>query len=228
MTPHEMEQEQIRMAPQVVVEAPGQGYVAQAENVIFALDIQYVENTAFVGLHAQTLQGKVHGQYVGQFAAEVDYLPGLFAFREAPPLLQMIRAVRQQGLEPDLLLVDGHGIAHHRRFGAACLVGLRAGIPTIGCAKETLIRYQGELSPDRGSTLPVMLEGDRVGSVLRTQDGIKPVFVSVGHLISLQESERVILDLSGPYRVCEPLRQADQLARTHSRGEALPGVHVLG
>ncbi|GEM49805.1 endonuclease V [Deinococcus cellulosilyticus] len=227
MTPQEMEQEQIRLAPQVIVPDAGQGYFAQEDDVVFALDIHYAENTAHVGLHAQTFHGNTLGRFVARFETEVEYLPGFFAFREAPPLLQMIEQVWATGLTPQLLLVDGHGVAHPRRFGVACLVGLKTGLPTIGCAKETLLRYQGDLPDARGSTLPVLLDGDGVGTVLRTQTGIRPVFVSVGHLISLQESERVILELSGKYRVCDPLRHADQLARAHARHEKIPDATVF-
>ncbi|WP_194510044.1 endonuclease V [Deinococcus roseus] len=227
MTPQEMEKEQIRLSPDVVIPPAGQGYSASPDDVVFALDIQYVGNTAFIGLHAQELQGKVRGQFVGTFDTDVEYVPGLFAFREAPPLLQMIKATTATGLVPQILLVDGHGIAHPRRFGAACLVGVSSGLPTIGCAKETLLPFEGELVSHRGGTLPVLLKGEQVGSVLRSQKDIRPVFVSPGHMICLAESEKVILELSSKYRVCDPLRFADQLARNHARKETIKGVQVL-
>ncbi len=203
-------------APKVVIPPDNAGYVPQSDDVIFSLDIQYDGDTAFVGLDVQRYAGEVIGTYVGQSSVDVPYVPQFFCFREGPPLLEMINAV-QQHFSPDVLICDGHGIAHPRRFGVACWLGVQTNLPVIGCAKQTLLDYQGVLGEKRGSCLPVWLENEKVGTVLRTQNGVKPIFVSAGHQITLATATRMILHLAPKYRLCEPLRRADQAARAYAK-----------
>ena len=138
------------------------------------------------------------------------YLPGYFSLREAPPLLRAIEALPQR---PDLLLVDGQGIAHPRRFGLACHLGVLTGIPAIGCAKSRLIGSYREPAPEKGSWSPLEHEGDVVGAVLRTRTGVRPLFVSPGHLVDLRDAIEVVLRCCIDYRVPEPMRLADRAAR---------------
>lgn len=148
-----------------------------------------------------------------------------FCFCEGPPFLKVVNLVQQYfNLKPDMLITDGHGIAHPRRFGVACWLGVQMNLPTIGCAKQTLLDYNGVLGKKRGSWLAVWLESEMVGKVLRTQDGVKPIFVSAGHRISLTTAAEVIFNLAPRYRLCEPLRRADQAARAFAKGKILPGV----
>jgi len=142
-----------------------------------------------------------------QEVAQFPYIPGLFSFRETPPL---IKAFSKLNTIPDLVICDGHGIAHPRRFGIASHLGLIMNIPTIGCGKKKLI---GEGDPPdlaRGSTSALIDDNEVIGSVLRTQNNIKPVYISIGHRISLATACEWILRISPRYRLPETTRPADQ------------------
>ncbi len=134
------------------------------------------------------------------------YVPGLLSFREAPAILAALRRLEH---EPDVILCDGQGLAHPRRFGLACHVGLWADRPTIGCAKSLLIGEHVEPSQDRGSRSPLWHKDETVGTVLRTRAGVRPVYVSVGHRIDLASAEQCVLDCAVRYRLPEPTRLAD-------------------
>jgi deoxyribonuclease V len=142
------------------------------------------------------------------------YVPGLLSFREVPAVLAALRRLRRA---PDALLCDGHGLAHPRRFGIACHVGLLAGIPTIGCAKSRLVGEHAEPGALRGASAPLIDRGETVGCAVRTRDRVRPVFVSVGHLVDLETAERVVLDCAPLYRIPEPIRLADHLVREEAR-----------
>ncbi|MEX2238397.1 MAG: deoxyribonuclease V [Dehalococcoidia bacterium] len=143
--------------------------------------------------------------------APYPYIPGLLAFREIPVLIPALEAVRQV---PDLVLVDGHGYSHPRRFGLACHLGYLLGVPTIGCAKSRLLganEEPGELRGDRASLLDA---GEVIGEVLRTRERARPVYVSIGHKISLGSATDWVLKLTLPgRRICEPIRLADLASR---------------
>jgi len=139
--------------------------------------------------------------------ASFPYVPGLFSFREAPVLIQAYQALRER---PDVLLLDGQGIAHPRGIGLASHVGLWLGIPTIGCAKSRLCGEHDEPGPARGNWRPLTFEGRTLGAVLRTRDRIKPVYVSVGHHCDLPGAIRVVLDNTLKYRLPIPARLAHQ------------------
>ncbi|OAD22647.1 Endonuclease V [Candidatus Thiomargarita nelsonii] len=216
---------QKQWAAKVIIPPDNAGYAPQPDDIIFSLDIQYVDNTAFVGLDVQRYSGELMGTYVERTSVDVPYVPQFFCFREGPPLLKIINWVQQHfNLKPDVLITDGHGIAHPRRFGVACWLGVHTHLPTIGCAKQTLLDYQGVLGKKRGSCLPVYLENEKVGKVLRTQENIKPIFVSPGHQISLNTAADMILNLAPRYRICEPLRRADQAARAYAKGKEVQGT----
>ncbi len=143
------------------------------------------------------------------------YIPGMLSFREAPVI---VAALRKLGTRPDALICDGHGLAHPRRCGIACHIGILTGLPTIGCAKSRLIGRHREPGPKRGARAVLMDRGEIVGSVLRTQDGVKPVFVSIGHKVDLRTAERVVLMCATRYRLPEPTRLADELVAAAKRG----------
>ena len=136
------------------------------------------------------------------------YVPGLFSFRELPPLLN---AFEKLTIKPDLIVCDGQGIAHPRRFGLACHLGVALNLPTIGCAKTKLIGDFLPVEQTRGQMSDLIINEDVVGKVLRTQHNVKPVFVSIGHKISLDTAVDWVLKLSPKYRLPETTRQADQL-----------------
>jgi deoxyribonuclease V len=143
--------------------------------------------------------------------AEFPYASGFLAFRELPAL---VTALERLGTTPDLLVCDGHGFAHPRRFGLACHLGVLTDLPTIGVAKTPLGRYDPPAT-SRRSRSPLRDGADLIGYALRTQDNVKPVFVSGGHRIDLERACELVLRLSPRYRLPETTRRADQLARRH-------------
>jgi deoxyribonuclease V len=137
------------------------------------------------------------------------YLPGRFSFRELPPLLQALRRLRT---EPDALLFDGQGLAHPRLFGLACHGGVLLGRPSVGCAKSRLAGEHGSVGRERGSSAELRVEGRVVGAALRTRDGVRPVYVSPGHLCDLHSAIDLVLATTPGFRVPEPIRLAHAAA----------------
>ena len=133
------------------------------------------------------------------------YVPGLLSFREAPAALAACAALRG---EPDLVIVDGQGIAHPRRLGIAAHLGLLLDRPTIGCAKSLLVGRHEPLGEEVGATAEIVDRGEVIGIAVRTRVGVKPVYVSVGHRISLAAATRWVLACCRRYRLPEPQRQA--------------------
>jgi deoxyribonuclease V len=148
-------------------------------------------------------------QSVVEIAVSFPYVPGLLSFREIPVLLPAFAAVASA---PDLLVVDGQGRAHPRRMGLASHLGLLFDIPTIGCAKSRLMGEFGPLGEERGSAAYLYDHEEIIGAAVRTRAGTKPVFVSVGHRIGLDEAIDWTLRLAPRFRVPEPTRLAHQAA----------------
>jgi len=136
------------------------------------------------------------------------YVPGYLTFREAPAMEAAFARLRHR---PDLLLVDGHGWAHPRRFGIACHLGVSLDLPAIGVGKSLLIGEEGPLAHERGATAPLVHRGEVIGVTLRTRAGVRPVYVSVGHRVGLASAVRLVLSCGGGFRIPEPIRRADQL-----------------
>jgi len=137
--------------------------------------------------------------------ARFPYIPGLFTFRELPPLLGALRRLRRR---PDVLLFDGQGLAHPRRFGLACHAGLILDTPSVGCAKSRLVGEHGPLGSERGAFAELVFQGAVVGAAVRTQDGVKPVYVSPGHRADLRSAIDLVLATSPRHRIPEPIRLA--------------------
>jgi deoxyribonuclease V len=148
---------------------------------------------------------------IAQREVTFPYISGLLSFREAPLLLA---AIEQLDAVPDLLLCDGQGLAHPRRFGLACHVGLWLEQPTIGCAKTRLCGRHAKPERERGSTVPLYHDGCTIGAVVRTRTAVKPVYVSIGHRITLAQAVEVVLRCAPRYRLPEPLRVAHTMAKT--------------
>ncbi len=138
------------------------------------------------------------------------YVPGLLSFRETPVLMAAFRKLRT---EPDVILIDGHGRAHPRRFGIACHVGVIFDKPTIGCAKSILVGEHRALGPERGSTAALMDRGERVGTVLRTRDEVQPIYVTQGNRVSLASAVRIVRQCLDGFRIPKPTREADHYVR---------------
>ncbi|WP_414939839.1 deoxyribonuclease V [Amycolatopsis sp. cmx-11-51] len=180
---------------------------------VTGLDVAYDEDSGLIAAAAVTLETadfRVVEKRTVVSEVSFPYEPGLFAFRELPPLLEALRALERT---PDLLVCDGHGLAHPRRFGLACHVGVVTGLPTLGVGKTRFIGEHGEPGRERGAKEPLVDDGEVVGMVLRTQDGVKPVYVSVGHKISLDNACRQVLRLCPEFRQPETTRHADRLCR---------------
>jgi deoxyribonuclease V len=186
-------------------------------NTVAGLDSAYDERgnvvAAAVVLDASTLKPIDSATATG--TVTFPYIPGLLAFRELPAT---IAALEKLGTTPDLLVCDGQGIAHPRRFGLACHIGLLTGVPTIGVAKTVWGDYD-EPDAERGAVGDITIDGEVVGRALRTQTGVKPVFVSVGHRIDLDTACAQVLALTPKYRQPETTRQADHLCRTLLRNQ---------
>jgi deoxyribonuclease V len=153
------------------------------------------------------------------------YVPGLLSFRETPSVLE---AWSQLKTEPDALMLDGQGLAHPRRVGIACHVGLLIERPTLGCAKSVLVGKYEEPKIERGEWSEMIHKGEVVGAALRTKRNVQPVFVSPGHLIDLEGAVEVTLRSDGGYRQPEPTRRAHLLVNALRRGERAPGSTSVG
>jgi deoxyribonuclease V len=153
------------------------------------------------------------------------YVPGLLSFREVPALMLAWDQLAQLGRWPDVIFADGHGIAHPRRMGIATHLGLLTETPTVGCGKSVLV---GEFDPpglERGHLSAMRHQGEVVGHALRTRTGVKPMYISPGHLVSLDQAPHLALQATGRYRMPEPTRQAHLLVNRLRRGELALGVH---
>jgi deoxyribonuclease V len=162
-------------------------------------------------LDATTLA--VKESVVAKDVARFPYVPGLFSFRELPPLLQAMAGVQHT---PDLVICDGQGIAHPRRCGLASHLGVIFDVPSIGCGKTRLVGEHRALAANRGDTAMLTDADETIGAVLRTQAGVNPVYVSIGHRITLATACQWILALAPRYRLPEPIRFADQTVRRAS------------
>ena len=142
------------------------------------------------------------------------YIPGLLSFREVPPLLRCFERI---SAPIDVVLCDGQGRAHPRRFGLACHLGLWLNLPTIGCAKSRLCGEFIEPGPSRGDRAPLVDGSETIGAVVRTRAGTRPLFVSPGHLCTLDAAVAVLLDCQSKYRLPIPARHAHELVNQERR-----------
>jgi deoxyribonuclease V len=154
-------------------------------------------------------------QSVARVPTRFPYVPGLLSFRELPGVLEALGRLHKP---PDLLLCDAQGLAHPRGFGLACHLGLLTDTPSIGVAKSRLVGEHGTVPEAKGRWAPLMLKGRRIGAVLRTRTGVSPLFVSVGHRISLETAVRYVLACTPRYRLPETTRQAHRLASGMNEG----------
>jgi len=133
------------------------------------------------------------------------YIPGLLSFREAPAVLEAFRRIRTR---VDAVILDGHGLAHPRRFGLACHIGLWLDMVSVGCAKKKLVGDYEPVPSSAGSRQPLVHKGETVGCVLRSRDSVEPVFVSPGHLTDVTTATEIVERCLGRYRLPEPTRLA--------------------
>jgi deoxyribonuclease V len=218
-TPEEARAEQRRLRALV---RTGSAAGAAAPRSVAGVDVAYDDGrgqlaAAVVVLDAETLA--VTDQATAAGPITFPYVPGLLAFRELPPVLD---ALGRLTTRPDVLVCDGYGIAHPARFGLASHLGVLTGVPSFGVAKTPFVFRHREPEAPRGSWTSLVDEGDdgdgeTVGRALRTRTGVKPVFVSVGHLVGIEDACALTLRLTPRYRLPETTRQADRLCRAELR-----------
>jgi deoxyribonuclease V len=204
----------------VVLDEPGP---APGTGLVTGVDVAYDDErdlvaAAAVVLDARTLDVVEEATAVGRVS--FPYVPGLLAFRELPAVLAALDAL---AAGPGLVVCDGYGLAHPRRFGLASHLGVLTGLPVVGVAKNPFTFTHEDPAPRRGSTAPLLAGTEEVGRALRTRDGVKPVFVSVGHRVTLDAACAHTLALTPRYRLPETTRHADALCRRALR-EATAGL----
>jgi len=166
-----------------------------------------VTRAAVVVLSFPDLQ--LQEQTIARRPTEFPYVPGFLSFREAPAILDALEQIK---ITPNLILCDGHGIAHPRRFGIACHLGVLTNLPTVGVGKSILVGTHAELATDRGTWQLLHHKNEIIGAALRTRVGVKPVYISPGHRISVQTAIDYVLGCTTKYRLPEATRLADKLA----------------
>ncbi len=171
------------------------------------LDNYRISQAAVAVLSFPDLQ--LQEQAISQRQTTFPYIPGFLSFREVPVILD---ALEKLTLTPDLIICDGQGIAHPKRFGLACHLGVLIDVPTIGAAKSRLIGIHQELPSEKGSWQPLIDNGEMIGAVVRSRTNVKPLYVSPGHRISLETSINYVLQCTSKYRLPETTRWADHLA----------------
>jgi deoxyribonuclease V len=174
----------------------GRSVDARAAAVLFdAMTLQVLERSAI------------------EMAITFPYVPGLLTFREAPPAIAALQALSRR---PDMLLCDGQGLAHPRRCGFASHLGLALDLPSIGVAKSRLTGTHDEPGQERGAWTPLLDEGEVIGACLRTRSGVRPIYVSIGHRVTLDTAMRIVLRTATRYRLPEPTRLADKLSKARA------------
>lgn len=182
-------------------------------DTVAGVDTGYRNDTACAAVVVMNLTDlRILEEAVAVKPVQYPYVPGLLSFREGPVILEALAKLKAR---PDLLMIDGQGIAHPRRFGIASHIGVLMDIPTIGCAKTRLVGVYEPPYRSSGSTSYLTEAHETIGAVVRTRTGVRPVFVSIGHLMDLKDSIRVVLKSCRGYRLPEPLRRADHLARKY-------------
>ncbi|WP_017731877.1 deoxyribonuclease V [Nafulsella turpanensis] len=194
-------------------------------SLIAGADISFnkYEPTVYAGivvLDIESLQPVAHALAITK--VHFPYVPGLLSFREIPALLQAWKLLE---VKPDVIMADGHGIAHPRRLGIATHFGLATNMPSLGLAKKKLVGKYEEPDSLPGSFSPLEHNNETVGYVYRTKKNVKPVYVSPGFKTDLESALSILRQTTGKYRIPEPTRQAHLLVNQLRRGEIKEGFY---
>lgn len=192
-----------------------ENYVPLAGDPIYTFDVRYLDGKVQVGIDiAIHPDHTLSTEIVVLDTGVKTYVPGYFSFYEGPEILAALASISRKHVPPKLIVVDGHGLAHPRKFGLACFVGAKTGLPTLGIAKQNLLPFaRNGLSEEKYAIHEFILGGEIVGVAIRLQKGIKPVFISPGNRIALSTAVDVIKSFTRDYRLPENLRRADQASR---------------
>jgi deoxyribonuclease V len=201
---------QHRLAPLVETEP-----LSTSLSTIAGVDVSIRDDVAQAAVSVLALPDlTVVDEAVHRCDVPFPYVPGLLSFREMPALLPALKAL---DAEPDAFMTDSHGLAHPRRFGLACHLGVLLNVPALGVAKSILTGDPGgPLPSEKGHRVPLVDEGDPIGAVLRTRTDVNPVYVSVGHRMTLDDAVALTLDCAPRYKIPEPTRHAHTLSRDAS------------
>ena len=187
-----------------------EGQESQAFKTVTGVDVHYHGETASAAAVTLSLpELEVRETRRVESRVSFPYVSGLLAFREIPALLPVLERLETR---PEIIMTDGHGVAHPRRFGLACHLGVLLDIPTVGVARKRLWGLHASPGIEPGACAWIMDQGQRIGSVLRTRRRVAPVFVSAGHRINLERSIELVMACLQGYRMPEPLRLAGILA----------------
>lgn len=181
-----------------------------------------ITRAAAVLLDAQSLQPLE--SRIARIPTRMPYIPGLLSFRELPALLEALALLEHT---PDLVFVDGHGIAHPRRLGIAAHFGIASGLPSIGVAKNILVGSHALLHQMRGAYTPLRDKGAQIGWVLRSKPKCNPLIVSPGHRVSMASAAELVMRYVSTYRLPEPTRLADRLASRRDKVRDQPPLSLL-
>jgi deoxyribonuclease V len=207
LSPEEARVVQERLRTQIVADAP---LPLESITWVAGVDISVKDDTARAAVVLLRFPALTVAEVaLAERPVTFPYVPGLLAFREGPSILDAFEKLHQK---PDAIIFDGHGLAHPRRMGIACHMGLWTGIPSVGCAKSILVGNHGALGDQRGAWAPLVHNGAVVGVAVRTRNGVQPVYVSVGHLADLDTARELVLRCCTSYRLPEPTRQAHRAA----------------
>lgn len=207
VTPEEAKRIQVELREQLVLEPPP-GF---APRRIGGADISFERfgDTAYAGvavLDLNTLETVEEATATAELT--FPYVPGFLSFRELPAIAAAWERLERK---PDVLVFDGQGTAHPRRFGVACHGGLLLDVPSVGCAKSILVGRHGPLGEERGSTAEIVHRGETIGMAVRTRAGVNPVYVSPGHQMDLPTAVELVLRASPRYREPETTRRSHRL-----------------
>lgn len=210
MSPQAAIRLQRRLAKRIRIEPlGGEPRLVAGVDVAFSPDGQYV----LAGVVVYDLgESRIVEERLAWRPTRFPYVPGLLSFREAPATLAAIRKLKQ---EPDVFLFDAQGTAHPRRLGLASHIGLLLDRPAIGCAKSRLCGQHEEVPAAPGRSSHLLDEDEVIGAVLRTRPGVNPVYVSVGHRVTLSDAIRIVMACVTHFRLPEPARRAHLLVSRH-------------
>lgn len=220
MNPAEAKERQEKLRGQVALEE-----LDEEPELIAGADISFsrrspVMHAAIVVLRLPDLEPVARSLFTDE--TPFPYIPGLLAFRELPVLLS---AWQQLDIKPDVLILDGHGLAHPRRMGVATHFGIEIDWPTIGCAKNILTGTHGDLPPEKGARTPLLDGEEQVGITLRSRTNINPIYISPGHRVGFDDVYSVIMQSLGRYKLPETTRYAHRWANNLRKGECEPGCY---